>query len=97
MTYRTNYTVAYRLSEKNVVLKLCIVFLSRWEAEQIPKVKVAKLDRGKLNKEQSAYMPQIPDIAKCPEHLLPLKQWEDVFLAEFSTLRTVCSSRIAWL
>ncbi|CAJ1977788.1 unnamed protein product [Sphenostylis stenocarpa] len=60
----------------------------RWEADQIPKVKVAKLDRGKLNKEQSAYMPKIPDIAKCPEHLLPLKQWEDVFLAEFSTLRT---------
>ncbi|KAK7358036.1 hypothetical protein VNO80_17335 [Phaseolus coccineus] len=59
----------------------------RWEADQIPKVKVAKLDRGKLNKEQSAYMPKIPDIAMCPEHLLPLKQWEDVFLAEFSTLR----------
>ncbi|KAK2459088.1 helicase transcription factor CHR28 [Trifolium repens] len=24
--------------------------------------------------EQSPYMPQNPDIAKCPEHLLPLKQ-----------------------
>ncbi|KAK7383458.1 hypothetical protein VNO78_29137 [Psophocarpus tetragonolobus] len=59
----------------------------RWEADQIPKVKVAKLDIGKLSKEQSAYMPMIPDIAKCPEHLLPLKQWEDVFLAEFSALR----------
>ncbi|BAT93543.1 hypothetical protein LR48_Vigan02g273300 [Vigna angularis] len=60
----------------------------RWEANHMPKVKVAKLDRGKLNKEQSAYMPKIPGIAKCPDHLLPLKQWEDVFLAEFSTLRT---------
>ncbi|RHN82787.1 hypothetical protein MtrunA17_Chr1g0213521 [Medicago truncatula] len=59
----------------------------RWEAHQIPKVKVSKLDRSKLNKEQSPYMPQIPDIAKCPEHLLPLKQWEDIFLAEFSVLR----------
>ncbi|KAI4334744.1 hypothetical protein L6164_013456 [Bauhinia variegata] len=59
----------------------------RWEAAQIPKVKVAKLDRSKLNKEQSAYMPKIPDIAKCPQHLLPLKQWEDSFLAEFSELR----------
>ncbi|WJX15535.1 hypothetical protein P8452_05667 [Trifolium repens] len=59
----------------------------RWEAHQIPKVKVSKLDRSKLNKEQSPYMPQIPDIAKCPEHLLPLKQWEDVFLVEFSALR----------
>ncbi|MCH95906.1 gem-associated protein 2-like, partial [Trifolium medium] len=58
-----------------------------WEAHQIPKVKVSKLDRSKLNKEQSPYMPQIPDIAKCPEHLLPLKQWEDVFLEEFSALR----------
>ncbi|TKY50571.1 Gem-associated protein 2 [Spatholobus suberectus] len=71
----------------------------RWEADQIPKVKVAKFDRGKLNKEQSAYMPKIPDIAKCPEHLLPLKQWEDVFLTEFSALRTNlscldCSSAI---
>ncbi|KAL2323837.1 hypothetical protein Fmac_022895 [Flemingia macrophylla] len=64
----------------------------RWEANQIPKVKVAKLDRAKLNKEQSAYMPKIPDIAMCPEHLLPLKQWEDVFLAEFSALRTNLSS-----
>ncbi|XP_020236857.1 gem-associated protein 2 [Cajanus cajan] len=64
----------------------------RWEADQIPKVKVAKLDRGKLNKEQSPYMPKIPDIAKCPEHLLPLNQWEDVFLAEFSALRTNLSS-----
>ncbi|MED6130866.1 hypothetical protein PIB30_004730 [Stylosanthes scabra] len=59
----------------------------RWEADQIPKVKVAKLDRSKLNKEQSDYMPKIPDIAKCPEHLLPSKQWEDVFLADFSALR----------
>ncbi|KAK7310316.1 hypothetical protein RJT34_07758 [Clitoria ternatea] len=59
----------------------------RWEADRIPKVKVAKLDRSKFNKEQSAYMPKIPDVAKCPEHLLPSKRWEDIFLAEFSTLR----------
>ncbi|CAL5210344.1 unnamed protein product [Lathyrus oleraceus] len=59
----------------------------RWEAHQIPNVKISKLDRSKLTKEQSHYMPQIPDIAKCPEHLLPLKQWEDAFLAEFSALR----------
>ncbi|KAE9589304.1 hypothetical protein Lal_00000204 [Lupinus albus] len=64
----------------------------RWEANRIPKVKVAKLDRSKLNKEQSAYMPKIPDIPECPEHLLPLKQWEDVFLAEFSALRASLSS-----
>ncbi|KAI9094797.1 hypothetical protein K1719_026603 [Acacia pycnantha] len=63
----------------------------RWEAAQIPKVKVAKLNRSKLNKEQSAYMPKIPDIAQCPEHLLPLKQWENAFLAEFSDLRAKLS------
>ena len=65
----------------------------RWEAAQIPKVKVAKLDRSKLNREQSAYMPKIPDIAKCAEYLMPLKQWEDAFLAEFSELRAVQFSR----
>ncbi|KAF3457954.1 hypothetical protein FNV43_RR02616 [Rhamnella rubrinervis] len=59
----------------------------RWEAAQIPKIRVAKLDRSKVNKEQSVYMPKIPEIADCPEHLLPLKQWEDGFLAEFSELR----------
>ncbi|KAG2726085.1 hypothetical protein I3843_01G093600 [Carya illinoinensis] len=63
----------------------------RWEAAQIPKVKVAKFDGSKFNKEQSVYMPQIPDIAQCPEYLLPLKQWEDSFLADFSELRLALS------
>lgn len=52
-------------------------------------MKVAKLDRSKFNKEQSVYMPQIPNIAECPDHLLPLKQWEDAFLADFTELRLV--------
>lgn len=81
----------FSLSNKRSSKVLKLFFLLRWEADQIPKVKVAKLDRRKLNKEQSAYMPKIPDIAKCPVHLLPLKQWEDVFLTEFSALRAVCS------
>ncbi|XP_028100602.1 uncharacterized protein LOC114299969 isoform X1 [Camellia sinensis] len=59
----------------------------RWEAAQIPKVKVSKLETSKLSKEQTVYMPKIPDIAKCPEHLLLLKQWEDAFIADFSELR----------
>ncbi|XP_030509644.2 uncharacterized protein LOC115724493 [Cannabis sativa] len=59
----------------------------RWEAARIPKIRVAKLDRSKLNKEQSEYMPKIPEIAKCPEQLLPMKQWEDSFLDDFSQLR----------
>ncbi|XWS22268.1 hypothetical protein CRYUN_Cryun29cG0019600 [Craigia yunnanensis] len=63
----------------------------RWEAAQIPKIKIAKPVRIKLNKEQSVYMPQIPEIAKCPEHLLPLKQWEEAFLADFSQLRLTLS------
>ncbi|KAL5991011.1 hypothetical protein ACLOJK_011917 [Asimina triloba] len=64
----------------------------RWEAAHIPKVKVAKLDKSKLNSEQTVYMPSIADIAKCPEQLLPSKQWEDAFLADFSELRQVLSS-----
>ncbi|XP_030470339.1 uncharacterized protein LOC115688604 [Syzygium oleosum] len=64
----------------------------RWEAAQIPNVKVAKLDQSKFHKEQSSYMPVIPEIAKCPEHLMPLKQWEDAFLADFSMLRRALSS-----
>ncbi|KAJ6917378.1 hypothetical protein NC652_019673 [Populus alba x Populus x berolinensis] len=53
--------------------------LSQWEAAHIPKVKVAKLDRSGVNEEQTVYMPRIPDIAKCPEYLLPSRQWEDFF------------------
>ncbi|KAL1544906.1 hypothetical protein AAHA92_21697 [Salvia divinorum] len=56
----------------------------RWEAARIPKVKVVKVNKVK---EQSVYMPQIPDVIKCPEKLLPLKQWEDSFLSDFSQLR----------
>ncbi|KAI8537645.1 hypothetical protein RHMOL_Rhmol09G0040100 [Rhododendron molle] len=63
----------------------------RWEAAHVPKVKVAKLERSKLKKEQTAYMPIIPDIEKCPEHLLPMKQWEDAFMADFSELRLALS------
>ncbi|CAM8877977.1 unnamed protein product [Rhodiola kirilowii] len=65
---------------------------ARWEASQIPKVKVAKLDRNKVNKNQSDYMPKIPDIAKCPDHLLPSKEWEELFLAKFEKLRLALSS-----
>ncbi|XP_070041987.1 uncharacterized protein [Nicotiana tomentosiformis] len=63
----------------------------RWEALQLPKVKVAKVEGSKLNKEQTSYMPQIPDIASCLEHLLPLKEWEEAFLADFSELRQALS------
>ncbi|KAL6507444.1 hypothetical protein OROGR_023639 [Orobanche gracilis] len=56
----------------------------RWEADRIPKVTVVKVNKIK---EQSVYMPQIPDIMKCQDKLLPLKQWEESFLADFSELR----------
>lgn len=52
-------------------------------------MKIAKVDRNQLNKEQTVYMPQIPDIAECPAQVLPLKEWEDAFLADFSELRQV--------
>ncbi|WCJ41436.1 spliceosome protein-related [Euphorbia peplus] len=58
----------------------------RWEATREPKFTLAKLDKNKL-KEQSNYMPQFSEMDECPEHLLPLKQWEDAFLADFSELR----------
>lgn len=45
----------------------------RWETTHISKVKVSKLDRTKHSKEQSVYMPQIRDIPRCAEHLMPLK------------------------
>ncbi|CAA0839376.1 spliceosome protein-related [Striga hermonthica] len=61
----------------------------RWEADRIPKVKVVKVNNK--NKEQSVYMPQIPDIMECPENILPLKQWENSFLADFSELRQAFS------
>uniref|UniRef100_A0A1D1ZA89 Gem-associated protein 2 n=1 Tax=Anthurium amnicola TaxID=1678845 RepID=A0A1D1ZA89_9ARAE len=59
----------------------------RWEAAQMPKVKVAKFDRSKWSNEQTPYMPKIPEIAKCPENLSPLKHWVHIFLADFSELR----------
>lgn len=63
----------------------------RWEALRLPKVKVAAVQGSKLNKEQTSYMPQIPDISSCLEHLLPLKKWEEAFLADFSELRLALS------
>lgn len=66
------------------------LFPFRWEAKRIPNVKVAKIDGSKyIKKEQSVYMPQIPEIPKCPEHLLPVKEWEDSLLSDFLHLRLV--------
>ncbi|XP_075523689.1 uncharacterized protein LOC142556222 isoform X1 [Primulina tabacum] len=59
----------------------------RWEASQIPDVAIANIEKSELGKEQTIYMPQIPEIMDCPENFLPLKQWEDCFLAYFSELR----------
>ncbi|EFH56248.1 hypothetical protein ARALYDRAFT_483344 [Arabidopsis lyrata subsp. lyrata] len=62
----------------------------RWEAKRIPKVKVAKVNGSKYReKEQSVYMPQISEIPKCPEHLLPVKEWEESLLSDFSHIRLV--------
>ncbi|XP_068641513.1 uncharacterized protein [Aristolochia californica] len=63
----------------------------RWEAAQIPKVKVAKVCSTKPNKEQTPYMPSIPEIEPCPQHLMPSEQWEKSFLEDFSLLRLVLS------
>ncbi|XP_020890923.1 gem-associated protein 2-like [Arabidopsis lyrata subsp. lyrata] len=64
----------------------------RWEAKRIPKVKVAKVNGSKYReKEQSVYMPQISEIPKCPEHLLPVKEWEESLLSDFSHIRLALS------
>ncbi|CAD5315535.1 unnamed protein product [Arabidopsis thaliana] len=60
----------------------------RWEAKGIPNVRVAKIDESTyIKKEQSVYMPLIPEIPKCPEYLLPMKEWEDSLLLDFVHLR----------
>jgi survival of motor neuron protein-interacting protein 1 len=62
----------------------------RWEAKGIPNVRVAKIDESTyIKKEQSVYMPLIPEIPKCPEYLLPMKEWEDSLLLDFVHLRQV--------
>lgn len=69
--------------------KVFLFLRNRWEAARIPKVKVASLREKQVQKEQTPYMPNIPDIARCPEHLMPSKLWEDIFLKDFSQLRQV--------
>lgn len=63
----------------------------RWETARVPKVKVVKLNSSKLSNEQTAYMPNIPEITKCPPNLLPSKDWENAFLTDFSELRQAIS------
>ncbi|XP_072950820.1 uncharacterized protein [Typha angustifolia] len=63
----------------------------RWEAAQIPKVNVAKLNLSKFGSEQTPYIPRIPEIPKCPPNLMPSKKWEEFFLAEFSEIRKAFS------
>ncbi|XP_073284248.1 uncharacterized protein [Primulina huaijiensis] len=58
----------------------------RWEASHFPEVTIAKIEKS-IGIEQTVYMPQIPEIMDCQENLLPIKQWEDCFLAYFSELR----------
>ncbi|TXG54093.1 hypothetical protein EZV62_019349 [Acer yangbiense] len=87
------YLRRVRISGILVSLALCRggMLSMTFRPAHIPKVKVSKLGGNKFIKEQSVYMPHIPNIAPCPEHLLPLKQWEDSFLADFSEVRQVMS------
>lgn len=64
-------------------------YVYRWEANQIPKVKVAKIDLRASIKEQTPYMPEIPDIPKCSPDLCASKEWEDSFITYFSETRLV--------
>ncbi|GBG64922.1 hypothetical protein CBR_g48670 [Chara braunii] len=59
----------------------------RWEASRCPGVKTVRVDPKKLKASQTAYMPKIPDVPVCPQHLCPSKEWQSAFLADFSSLR----------
>jgi gem associated protein 2 len=61
----------------------------RWEANQIPRVKVAKIYSSAARNEQTPYMPEIPDIPKCLPDLRASKQWEDRFIVDFEETRMV--------
>lgn len=63
----------------------------RWEAARCPKVKIANPDIKKLKK-QTLYMPNIPPVPECSIDLLPSKDWEREFLADFSNLRMALSN-----
>ncbi|KAL6875721.1 hypothetical protein ACP4OV_013234 [Aristida adscensionis] len=63
----------------------------RWEAKQIPRVKVANIDLNAARMEQTAYMPEIPDIPNFSLDLRASKQWEDAFMDQFSETRLVFS------
>lgn len=63
----------------------------RWEANQIPRVKVAKIYSSAARNEQTPYMPEIPDIPKCLPDLRASKQWEDRFIVDFEETRMVLS------
>jgi hypothetical protein len=52
-------------------------------------VKVAKIDLGGTRKEQTPYMPEIPDIPNCSPDLRASKQWEDAFITHFAEIRRV--------
>lgn len=62
----------------------------RWETERVQKVTYAKIQESKLC-EQTVYIPKIPEIVQCPQHLLPLKEWETAILNDFSELRLALS------
>ncbi|KAL5204650.1 hypothetical protein ABZP36_009521 [Zizania latifolia] len=55
----------------------------RWEASQIQRVKVAKIDLSIVRNEQTPYMPEISDIPKCSPDLCASKHWEDTLLLIF--------------
>ncbi|KAF0895925.1 hypothetical protein E2562_017567 [Oryza meyeriana var. granulata] len=63
----------------------------RWEANQIPRVKVANIDLSTSRNEQTPYMPEIPGIPKCSPDLRASRHWEDTFITYFSETRLAFS------
>eukprot|EP01018_Ginkgo_biloba_P021050 Gb_13614 [translate_table: standard] len=85
------FSNAFRFKLGIHTLSLLGMPLYRWEAAQFPRVKVATVDPKKLNEEQTPYMPNIPSILVCSKDLLPSKDWEREFVADFSDLRLALS------
>lgn len=63
---------------------------SRYERQSLPGTVVVPPKEGSLSKTPpSKVLPDESDLATCPPHLLPSKEWEEEILRTFSELREV--------
>jgi hypothetical protein len=60
-----------------------------FEASKLPDVFRAEVDESLYHGKQTKYMPEVEDVADCPEFLLPSQDWEREVVAAFSDLRAL--------